>query len=231
MSLPANLVARTVRIALVNPNTSMAATEVMLASARAVLPGNVEVQGFTATEGQELISDETALQSAARMMVQFALRLATPDIDAMIVCGFGDPGLAEIDQCLRIPVTGLAQASLSEAAAGGRRFSIVTVTPALDSSLRAAALLHGRAGHLASIRYTDGLLSEVMRTPASLQQALLLGCQRAVQEDGAEAIVIGGGPLAQAAGWIAARLNLPVIDPVAAAVRLTCHRCVATASK
>jgi Asp/Glu/hydantoin racemase len=42
--------------------------------------------------------------------------------------------------------------------------------------------------------------------------------------DGAQSIVIGGGPLAQAARDIATQLHIRVVDPVSAAVALACAR-------
>ena len=61
-----------------------------------------------------------------------------------------------------------------------------------------------------------------METPEQLEAALLAACEQAVDLDGAQAIVIGGGPLARAARALARRLPVPVIDPVQAAVRRAC---------
>jgi Asp/Glu/hydantoin racemase len=217
---------RICRIALVNPNTSAASTERMLASARAVLPDDARLQGHTAQSGQEFIADAKALAAAAQMMASFGPAIvAAGGVDAMIVSGFGDPGLLAIRRQVPISVTGLAEASLAEAARGGRRFSIVTVTPALHDSLMEAAHAHGAQGQLASIRYTEGALADVMLTPDSLERALLQSCLQAIADDGAQVIVIGGGPLAQAAGRLAVQVGIPVIDPVAAAVRLAYARC------
>ena len=124
----------------------------------------------------------------------------------------------------RFWITGLAEAGLAEAAQGGRRFSIVTVTPELDDCLRASALLHGSDGEFASIRYTNESMADVLRTPGSLEKALLQVCGRAASEDGAQAVVIGGSLLAQGADSISAALQLPVINPVAAAARLAYRR-------
>lgn len=214
------------RIALINPNTNASSTARMLASALTVLPGDARLQGHTSPEGQEFIADAPALAAAARIMESFATKIAAAgDVDALIVSGFGDPGLAEIRRRVTIPVTGLAEASLAEAARGGRRFSIVTVTPALYDSLLAASVEHGGEGELASIRFTEGVPAEVMRTPDTLAHAMAKACRRAIAEDGAQVIVIGGGPLAESASHIAMQLGVPVINPVAAAVRLTYARC------
>ena len=57
------------------------------------------------------------------------------------------------------------------------------------------------------------------RDTARLDAALLEASLRAVAQDGARAIVIGGGPLAGAANRIASQVPVPLIEPVAAAVR------------
>jgi allantoin racemase len=208
------------RIALINPNTSTQATDLMLASARQGLPAHVRVEGRTVRQGPTLITHPKALDEAARIVADYGVEVAAEGFDALIISGFGDPGLEALRQRVNIPVFGIAQASITEAAQGGRRYAIVTVTPDLFASLLQAANTHGQAGKLASIRFTDGPLADVMTTPQNLQAALLAACETAVTVDGAQAIVIGGGPLAQAAQAIAQQLHIPVIDPVASAMRL-----------
>lgn len=212
------------RIALLNPNTRTLTTELMLACARRVAPPGVLIEGRTAPRGCSMITHQADLDHAAEVVAEYGVEVAAQGFDAIIVAGFGDPGLQRLRQQITMPVTGLAEAGIGEAAQGGRRFSIVTVTPELEASLRAAALHYGGDGVLASVRFTRGGLSEVMQTPAALQSALHEACVVAMADDGAQAIVIGGGPLAQAAAAIAAQLKIPVIDPVAAAVRLACAR-------
>ena len=73
-------------------------------------------------------------------------------------------------------------------------------------SPRVRAVVEGRAVVLA-------------RDARALQDALRHTSQRAVEEDGAQAIVIGGGPLVRAANAIAPLLDVPLVEPVAAAVR------------
>lgn len=212
------------RIALLNPNTNAGTTGLMLDCARRVAPPMVLIEGRTAPSGCAMITNQADLDKAAEVVADFGVEIAAQGFDAIIVAGFGDPGLTRLRQRVTLTVTGLAEAAIAEAARGGRRFSIVTVTPELETSLRAAAERHGGAGVLASIRFTTGPLAAVMETQAALEEALAASCREAVSEDGAQAIVIGGGPLARAAAAVATRLQVPVIDPVAAAVRLACER-------
>ena len=63
-----------------------------------------------------------------------------------------------------------------------------------------------------------------MRQPESLLDALARACDEAVRLDGAQALVIGGGPLARAARALRHRVAVPLIEPVPAAVRLALAR-------
>lgn len=208
------------RIALINPNSSTQATALMLANARRGLAAHIQVEGRTMREGPTFISDQQALDAASPVVAKFGVDVASEGFDAIIIAGFGEPGLEALRSYVQIPVIGLAQAGISEAAQGGRRYAIVTVTQGLHASLIKAANAHGQGGTLAAIRFTDGPMEEVMRTPQNLASALQSACEAAMTIDGAQAIVIGGGPLAQSAPAISDRLQIPVIDPVSSAMRL-----------
>ncbi len=224
MAMDGDRAARPYRIALLNPNTSERSIELMLASARSVAPAGVHIERRIVPRGQEFIANSAALQQAAQAVLEIAPELLAEGFDALIVAGFGDPGVAELRQRLALPVTGLGEAGIAEAAAGGLRYAIVTVTPELHDSLVAAAHAVAPPAQFAGVRYTRGDTNELMRSPERLQSALLQACREAVEQDGAQSIVIGGGPLAYAARDIATQLELRVVDPVCAAVRLACVR-------
>ncbi|MFY9238872.1 MAG: aspartate/glutamate racemase family protein [Roseovarius sp.] len=59
---------------------------------------------------------------------------------------------------------------------------------------------------------------------AALDEALATAIAAAIADGGAEAVVIGGGPLAEAARALASRTPVPLIEPVPAAVRLSLER-------
>ena len=210
------------RIALLNPNTSRASTALMMVSALSVRPPNVLIEGRNVCSGQAFIASPTALTEAALTVDACGPALADEGFDAIIVAGFGDPGVAKLRKRLGIPVVGLGEAGIAAAAHGGLRYAIVTVTPDLHDSLLASAHAAAPPAQLAGIRYTDGQPGAVMHDPLSLEAALLLACRAAIDQDGAQAIVIGGGPLAQAAQSIASQLHIRIVDPVCAAVRQAC---------
>jgi allantoin racemase len=206
------------RLVLVNPNTNVAATSLMVAIARQHLRAGFALEGVTATSGAALITDADQLRVAANAVVAIGPTLAGRS-DGVIVSAFGDPGVETLRRHLLVPVAGIGESALREAAAGGRRYSIVTTTPALVGSISAHAARLGLDRHLVSIRTTEGALEMLMADPALLAAALERAAIAAIDEDGAEAIIVGGGPLAAAAKMLRERLAIGVIEPIPAAVR------------
>jgi allantoin racemase len=203
------------RIALINPNTNAATTTAMADIARTAA-GDVVIDAITAPFGSPLITTPSELSQGAAAVEAVCAALPA-GYDGVIVAAFGDPGLEAARARLGIPVTGLAEAGLLAAAAHGR-FSVATTTPALVASIERLAERYGCAEALASVRLTPGDPTVTMGDPARLLAALEQACRTAIAEDGAQAIVIGGGPLAVAARGLRPRLPVPVIEPIPAAV-------------
>ncbi len=206
------------RIVLVNPNTNAATTALMVAIAREHLAPDFQLEGATAAIGAPLIVDEGQLRVAAEAVAGMAPNLAGRS-DGVIVSAFGDPGVEALRRLLSVPVAGIAECAMREAAAGGRRFAIVTTTPALAPAIASRAERHGLGRQLASIRIAEGPLDALMADSVRLVAALERAAHLAIAEDGAEAIIIGGGPLAAAAKELRNRLSAPVVEPIPAAVR------------
>lgn len=204
------------RIVLINPNTDAAITAAMVEMAHRFAPPHLSLQGLTAARGSALILDPPALAVAAEAVGEIVAGLKP--CDGVIVSAFGDPGLKQARRVLACPVTALAEASMAYAADGGRRFCVVTTTPALTSTIDDAAHAYGHGASYAGTFCTPGHPMVVMRDPALLPIALLETCERVIAAQGVEAIIIGGGPLAAAARAISGRVGVPVIEPIRAAM-------------
>ena len=215
-------------IVLVNPNTSHSTTLMMVEIAQAEADSRARIEGMTAESGAPLITDEYALCEAANAVEALAPALRARVAHGVIVSAFGDPGLARLRGALGCPVTGIAEAAMSEAATddGGRprRFSVVTTTPLLAASITARASNYGHHARFAGVRLTPGDPATLMANQLAVTEALAIACQEAIQQDGAEALVIGGGPLALAARALRSRFTTPIIEPIPAAVRLALRR-------
>jgi Asp/Glu/hydantoin racemase len=206
------------RVVLVNPNTSQALTALMVQIAREHLPAGVQLEGLTVPSGPPLITCDDEFKQAADTVRRLAPELAR-NADAVIVSAFGDPGADELAARLDRPVVGIAAAAMRAAAAGGRRFAVVTHVPALRQRMTLRAAEVGFAAQCVGVLSTEGDPAALMATPAALESALHALAERAVAELDAGAIIVGGGPLGLVAKALRDRVRVPVIEAIPEAVR------------
>lgn len=206
------------RILLINPNSSDATTTMMVGIAQGVVPAGVSVVGATATRSPPMIVTPEALAAAADEVVEIGIR-ESGGVSGIIVSAFGDPGLALLQQQLPIPVVGICEASMLEAAAGGRRFGVATTTPELVASIRERARDLKLLDLFSGTRLTSGDPVAVTADPVRLQDALAAAVASCFDDDGADAVIIGGGPLGQAAIGLAETFQRSIIAPIPAAAR------------
>lgn len=206
------------KILFVNPNTTQAVTDRTAAVARAAASPGTEVVAVTGRSGVPYIATRAEAVIGGREALE---RLAehSPGCDAAVIAAFGDPGLGGARELLPIPVIGLAEAAMLTACMLGRRFSIVTFATALGPWYRECAEYNGLAGRLASIRCLHGAFRDIGTVPEEKQAALAEACRQAVGQDEADAVILGGAPLAGLAAVIADQVPVPLVDGVAAAVR------------
>ena len=142
------------------------------------------------------------------------------DCDAAIVSAFGDPGLSAARELLDFPVVGIAESAMLTAHMLGRRYSIVCLTPRLRIWFLECAAEHRLDGRLASVRALDVDVPDITTAKTDMRDRLVALCRRAVDEDDAEVIILGGGPLAGLAREVADSIPVPAIDGVSCAVRM-----------
>jgi NAD(P)-dependent dehydrogenase (short-subunit alcohol dehydrogenase family) len=106
-------------VLLINPNTSVGVTGLMSSLVAPLLDAPLELVAVTARFGASYISSEASYAIAAHALLDAwaAHRAAGGRCDAVLVGCFGDPGVAALREIAGVPVIGLAEASLREAAA------------------------------------------------------------------------------------------------------------------
>lgn len=199
------------RIILMNPNSNGATTRAMVAIASRVLPG---VEGWTAPSGPAMIVEQAPLEAAAELVAAADL----PPVDGVIVSAFGDPGRDVLAARMDCPVVGIGAAAARAACAEGRRFAVATTTPGLERSIDALMRAHSEPGAYIGCHFAQGDPLALMQDIAALDAALLAAVQQAGRA-GAEAVIIGGGPLGEAADRLADRSPLMLVSPILAAAR------------
>jgi Asp/Glu/hydantoin racemase len=140
--------------------------------------------------------------------------------DVVVIACFGDPGLFALRELANVPVIGMAEASCHMAATLGRKFAIVTGGQAWGPMLEEFVAAIGLSNNLAGVRTVAPTGADIAADPDKALGSLKEVCHAAIDQDGADAIILGGLGLAGLAERIAADVPVPLIDNVVAAVRM-----------
>ncbi len=206
------------RLLIINPNISESVTRLIEAEARRAASDDTEITALTAAYGVAYI--ETRSEAVVGAMAALEM-IAKHDsaCDAVVIAAFGDPGLAAAREITRVPVVGLSESAFVTASMLGRRFSIVAISSRIAAWYRECAEFNKVEGRLASIRTLTSPLADVGSVQEDNEARLLELCAEAIAEDGAEAIILAGAPLAGLGRRIADRVPVPLVDGVSSAVR------------
>lgn len=207
------------KLLLVNPNITDRITAIMLEEAlRSAAPGT-QLQAVSAPFGTQYVENRAEAAIASHAVLD-AIATHGSDCDAVVVAAFGDPGVEAARELFDMPVVGISEAAFHMAWLLGRRYSVVCLTPRLRTWYLECAHDAGLDGRLASVRALPRLDADITEARDAARDALLEQCRRAVEDDQAEVLIIGGGPLAGVAREIAHLLPVPVLDGVSCGVRL-----------
>ena len=206
------------RLLLINPNVTESVTELIASEARRSASADTHITALTAPFGVAYIETRFEAIIGAYAAATLAAEHCAAH-DAIVVAAFGDPGLAGLREALEIPVLGLTESALMSACMLGQRFSIVAISRRITAWYRECVAANGLADRLASIRHLDQPLADIGRVQEDHADRLVALCERAVDEDGADVIVLAGAPLAGLARSVANAIPVPVVDGVSSAVR------------
>jgi len=201
-------------IRVINPNTTRAMTDLVGRSARVVAAPGTRVDAVQPTMGPASIEShyEEAL-AVPGILEQIALGEAE-NVDAYVIACFGDPGVDAARELARGPVLGIAEAAMHAAALVARRFTVVTTLGRTTARARELAHRYGFAEACVNVRACEVPVL-ALEDPAALVR-LTAECRRAVQQDGADAVVLGCAGMADLCAVIADEIGVPVVDGVAA---------------
>jgi Asp/Glu/hydantoin racemase len=211
------------RLLIVNPNTSEGVTARIAAAADAVaLPGDCFTTVSAASGPGLIVTEEDA--RAATEGVLAAVSRHDGEIDGIVLASFGDTGAESLRlRYPQIPIIGIAEAAFTAARQIGGRFSIVTFAPEVAPSLCTMAGRHRMANHLIRIAAVPGPLSHDAAEVADLLRAELLDLCLSCAAEGADCIILGGGPLAGLAGSLGPSCPVPLVDGTQAAIAQLRH--------
>ena len=206
------------RILVVNPNTTATMTEKIGAAARCIAAPGTEIIAVNPSTGPASI--EGYYDEAISLAGLLGVIGAYPDADAVIIACFDDTGL-DAARCLTDrPVIGIGEAAYHLASMLSNKFSVVTTlarsVPALEHNLHR----YGLAARCARVRSSDVAVLELEHPGSAARSKISAEIGRAIDEDRAEAIVLGCAGMTDLAEALALEHGLPVLDGVSCAVSL-----------
>jgi len=142
---------------------------------------------------------------------------------AVCINSMSDSGLGALRSRLSIPVVGPGQASFHLAAMLGKRFSVITMWPQWFWIYEKLARETGLGDRLASVRSIDTRpdTAELLQGKEEIVfDKLERECRRAIEEDGAEVLILGSTTMYQSHSHLRQRLDVPLLNPGLVAFKL-----------
>ena len=205
-----------IRLHIINGNTFAAMT------------ANIDAQARAAARPDTIIRTTQPAAGPLTIESYYDEYLAIPHIlaeliqheaasDAFILACWGDPGIEAAREITRKPVIGIAEASLYVANSLGAKFGVVSTLKRTQHMVEKTIEKVGLSSRCALALCTDLPVAATEEDRDHTVNVLEAGgCQ--VIAAGAEVIVLGCAGMSGLDQQLAARLGVPVIDAVAAAV-------------
>lgn len=204
------------KLLLINPNTSSAMTEKAALAARAVSCPDTEIIATNPKDGPPSIQGHLDIATCVPGLLAEAARY--PQADAIVVACFDDTGVDALRCANDAPVIGIGEAAYHAASMIGARFSVVTTLSRSVAGLEANLMHYGLDRKCVRVRATDvPVLALEHNDPGTLDK-IRNEIRLAIEEDKAEAIVLGCAGMTDLMAHLSQEFGLPVVDGVACAV-------------
>jgi allantoin racemase len=138
--------------------------------------------------------------------------------DAVIIDCMGDPALYAAREIVKIPIVGPGEASLALAYIIGHRYSVLVVLKGVIPRFENKIRMYGLIERLASVRSIE--IPVLRLEKEKTQNTLLTEARKAIEEDGADTIILGCTGMSGMAKGLQETLGIPVIDPTVTSLKM-----------
>ncbi len=208
------------KLLVVNPNTSAGMTARIGEAARAAAAARTEIVAVNPTAGPASIEGYFDEAFAAPGVIEEVIKAEAAGLDATVIACFDNTGLDAARCWTSGPVIGIGEAAFHLASLVSHRFSVVTTLSRSIAPLEENLVKYGLAERCARVRACEVPVLALDDPASGAREKLSAEIERAQAQDGADAIVLGCAGMAALAASLAREHGLPVIDGVAAAVKL-----------
>lgn len=138
--------------------------------------------------------------------------------DGMMINCFADPGLMAARELLDTPVTGAAESAIVMASMLGHRFSIISPLSNGAGMVEMKVACMGLLERLGPVLSIDTEVSDLDKDPERTVEAIVSAVRGAGNQ--ADVAILGCTGMAFVSRRVAGRLDVPVVEPAAAAVKM-----------
>jgi allantoin racemase len=207
------------KVLVLNPNTSSEMTASIDQVARQYARTATEIVSWNPDRGPLSIEGAYDRQIAIEASLEKVLR-SKEHFDSYIIACFGDPGLQAFREALDANVLGIAESAMLTACTLGSKFSILSVLARSKPSGENLVHQYGLQDRCASVRATGLSVLEVHSNRERLITRLTEEGKKAIEDDGAEVLLLGCAGMAGVDKMLQSVLKVPVLDGVVCAVKL-----------
>jgi len=205
-----------VQLLIINPNTTRSMTMKIAAAARRVAHADTEIIATQSMSGPASIEGFYDVATCIPGLLQEAAKYR--DVDAVIIACFDDTGLDAMRCLFDAPVIGIGEAAYHAASMVGAKFSVITTLSRSVAGLEGNLVRYGLATRCARVRATDIPVLKLEENDPACLNDIRAEIRAAIEQDKAEAIVLGCAGMADLMDSLSGEFGIPVIDGVACAV-------------
>ena len=208
------------KLLIVNPNTTASMTEKIGATARALAAAGTEIVAVNPADGPVSIEGPYDEALCLPGLLTEVKRGVAGGADAVVVACFDDTGIDACRALVPVPVLGICHAAMQVAVQLADSFSIVTTLGRSVPVLEGLALRYGMERRCRRVRAAEVPVLALEEPGSAAVAKVRAEVRAAVEEDGAEAVLLGCAGMTDLAAALADEFGIPVIDGVAAGVKL-----------
>ncbi|MGF6375750.1 allantoin racemase [Clostridiales Family XIII bacterium PM5-7] len=209
------------KIKIINPNTTQSMTDSICNMAVRYAEVDTEIVAVSPKTGPDSIECYVDEYLAVPGVIQEVIKGDKVEgADAFIIACFGDPGLSAAREVTDKPVLGICESAITTAKFIAPYFSVVSVLDRSRKVTEDVVKAYGAESFCRSIRTTGLSVLDFGRNPEKGLAALAEQGRKAVEEDGAECILLGCAGFVDFVDTLRHELGVPVLDGVMPAVKL-----------
>lgn len=202
-------------VLLLNPNSSVAVTNAIVAVVETFGDIPVDIRVDQIDEGPETIESAEDHEKVLPLILR---RIEIASEDVVIVACHGDPGVKQA----RVPggprILGIGESSMLVACAAGGNFGVITLSNGLVTRKLRQVEQYGLSDRCAGVVASGTGVLHGLREDPDIQPYVEAG--RELARLGATSIILGCAGMVRVQSAVQSELNCMVIDPVKAAIGL-----------